>query len=341
MRPRPNFLQIEIPLSFDMNYKSKRLRNSDFLIALGVILVAIIGSVLSIIFADGMMKLYQTLGILFVAFNVVRFMILKERYYKKQKEKLRLNENTFNSNLFWGIYEISPKFPFFARYQNGWKSIFVRLEKDIIIGKEDDNEYQHYEAIANALRQTHKREIEYFYIDYMDIVGEDKRIDNLFDMVDKSKNEDLKEVLTHIFNNVEVKMQGAYATYDVYAFFYKGREKVFWEELKKVMDYFMGANYTNYKVLDEEEISKLAETVLNLNNFSVKKAYENVFETSMQSSFIKPIWIEKNNERKNLNKTQEELEQEREIKEERKKMEKKVKKKRKRKGEDEIVDLFK
>ena len=102
------------------------------------------------------------------------------------------NNYIFSYNLFWNIYEINDAFPYFVQFVNGLKGVFVIFDKDIVVGKEDDADFNHYEALAEAYNQLAKRDIEFMHIDYMDTVGQDSRLDLLFDNAAYIENEDLK-----------------------------------------------------------------------------------------------------------------------------------------------------
>ena len=124
-------------------------------------------------------------------------------------------------------------------------------------------------------------------------------------------------------------MQRSYASYDVYCFMYNGKEELFWDELQVIIEHFNQANYIRHRVLGKEEIGELVKSVMNLDRFSVNRASEKLFEEVGGTSYIRPIWIERKDERKILNKTREELEEERAVSEVEKEVKAELKKKKK------------
>lgn len=348
MRPDKNDAYIQIPVTFDSSSKPGGLTNDKFILAF-IIMGVWLAVAIIVCFTE--MELMSKVGLdlvsFILAFTFSRYVVLREHYFMKRKNDLVEKDYKISYSNFWNIYEITNTYPYICRYANGLKAIFVMFEKDVIVGKEQDNEYYHYEAIAEAYLQMAKRNIDCMHIDYMDTVGKDSRIVGLFDIASKSENPILGDVLTRIFDNVEGIMQSSYASYDVYCFYYGGKEELFIDELEVVINAFLEANYLRYTILDKEMIGELVKSIFNIDKFSVNFASEKLFSDIGSTSYLKPIWVERNGERKILNKTREELEEDRKTREAEKDLRKsKIKQKgssgrmlRKLKDEEE-VDLF-
>lgn len=313
--PRKRSPVIEIPVTFDSASKPGGLGNDKFYLALIVFGVWLFLAIVSL-FVDITIfqKIMYILGSFILATLIVRFLIMREPYFFKKREELLKNDFKFPYSTFWNIYEITNNYPYICRYVNGLKSIFVVFDKDVIVGREDDNDYNHYEAISEAYLQMYKRGIDCMHIDYMDTVGKDERVLSLFDLAENVENQNLKEVLTRIYDNVEDIMQHSYASYDVYCFFYNGKDELFLDELEVVINAFLDANYIRYRILNKEEIGLLVKSIMNIDKFSVNYASEKLFTDSGGTHYLKPIWVERNGERMILNKTREELAEEEKVK---------------------------
>lgn len=347
MIPQKNSPIVQIPLTFDYRSKPAGLSNDKFLLSALVIGVWFFASIAFMFTGTTIMNkiLFIICSFIIVMF-VTRICIMREYYFKKKREELVEKDYQYPYSMFWNIYEVTNSYPTICRYANGLKSMFVVFDKDVIVGKEKDNEYYHYEAISEAYLQMYKRGIECMHIDYMDTVGKDARVKSLFDMADNSQNPDIKEILTRMFNNVEDIMQHSYASYDVYCFFYNGKDELFMDELDVVINAFLEANYIRYRILNKEEIGELVKSVFNLNKFSVNYASEKLFSDIGGVSYLTPIWVERGNERKILHKTREEIEAERKVREVEKSLRSSRKKPRgvdkatRRMQEEEDIDLF-
>lgn len=342
MRPKLNDDRVHIPLTFDV-FSGGSINDSGrglwFMLLTGVWLFI---STLVLLYAYSWNKLYIFLVLTFVYVQVSRYVIFRERYYKKKRQELIDNKFLFDHSVFWDIFDISEYYPYFVSFRNGERGVFIQFDKDAIVGKDTDASFYHYEAIANAYKQMASRNIRCMHIDYMDIVGRDKRMDNLFDVAQNIQNEDLKRVMVRIYSNMQDVMNNSFASYDVYCFIYKGPDNIFWDDMQAVLRQFQSANFIRYRVLKKDEIGLLAQVLNNLTSFSANRACEEVFKATTNVDYLRTIWVEKNGEKKIINRTKEEIQEARRIEEvERNTRRNKRKKLFKRNKKDETdIDLF-
>lgn len=343
MQPKKGSDILQIPITFDTKGGNRASVSARPLWVFLALLLWFLSSLFVFIAASGFLKVgYPILSFIGVTY-IIRFIIVRERYFKSKRKELMEKEYMFNHSVFWNIYEIRNRYPHIVSFGNGLKGVFIAFDKDVIVGKDNDYDYYHHEAIANAYQQMEKRQIECMHIDYMDTVGKDERLQDLFSRSERIVNKDLRKVMTRIFAHIERKMNRAYASYDVYCFYSKSREDLFWDELQVVLQYFGQANYIRHRVLDRDDISMLVKSIMNIEDFSVNRANDNLFKELNQSEHIRPIWVENSDTgRTILNKTLEEIAEVKRVQ----KSEKKLKKVRKNKGlfkkqvEEEEIDLF-
>ena len=316
MIPDEDSYTVSIPVTFDVRTKPAGLGNDKFILAIVVMLVWLATVIIAFFTkAELISIILYIIGSFIVCFWAARYLILRESYFKARRNELVEHNFQYPYSQFWNIYEIDNGYPHVCRFANGMKAVFVRFDKDVIVGRETNNEYIHYEAISEAYLQMHKRGIECVHIDYMDTVGKDDRVNGLFRMAGESENPDLSEVLTLLFDNVSAIMEHSYASYDVYCFYYQGKEDLFLDELEVVIESFMDGNYINYTFLDKEGINDLVKSIFNLNRFSSNYACDKLFSDLGGSHYITPIWVERGKERKILNKTLEEKAAEKAVRE--------------------------
>lgn len=307
MKPQKNSYTVRIPLTFDGVFRNKVLNKNRYFVSLSLFLFWILLSIFSLIFGEIIVKLLFPPISFVILTLIIRFLILNEFYYAEKKQELEDNEYYYNTNTFWGIYEILPQYPYMCKYSNGLKSVFVLLEKDVVVGKDSDNEYNHYEAVAEVYRLVSKANIEMIHIDYMDTIGKDNRVSKLYDSVNETKNKDLKNLMTRIYDNVEQVMATTYASYDVYCFMSYGKEDLFWDEVQSILGVFRLANYKNVKLLNKQGIGELTKNLMNLEKFSVNIAIEDLFSSNLATLYIRPISVENNGVVTKLNNTLEEI----------------------------------
>ena len=340
MQPKRGTDIIEIPITFDNRGGNRTSVQAKPLWAFFIFLFWLLSTIFAVVVTDGFWATAYPIISFIILSYVVRFVIVRERYFKKKRKELVENEYMFNHSLFWNIYEISSKHPYIASFGNGMKGIFVAFDKDVIVGKDDDYDYFHHEAIANAYQQADKRGIEWIHIDYMDTVGKDERLKSLFAQAEMASTDDLKRVLTKTYDHIEYTMNRVYASYDVYCFYSTGRDDLFWDELQIVLQYFSKANYIRYRLLNRDSISELVKSLMNIDDFSVNRANDNLFKELYQGQFIRPIWVEADGNRTVMNKTLEEIAEAERVRKAERKVKRKGNKVFKKKQEEPEIDLF-
>lgn len=315
MIPERGDTEVAIPVTFDIQGHRDNLSIRKMVLGLFFVFLALIAMILLFIFATDELKPQLPLVVFFGTFYFVRIFFLKEWKYKKKQRELREREYKFNTRVFWGIYSINEYYPFICSMASGYKAIFVAFDKDVIIGREADADYDHYEAIANAYAVMFKKNMWCVHIDYADTVGKDDRLDSLFKNLTETENKDLRNETVRLYDYVQTYMYRSYADYDVYAFFYDGRDEAFWDDLQPVINALSEANYVRNRILSREEIGELCMSLMNLNEFSTTRATESVFLANTRGgNNIKVIWTEKDGERKIINRRREEIEDERRVK---------------------------
>ena len=350
MRPRLGDTSIVLPITFD--YSGGR-KDKDKSLKLWSIILGIIGLILAIgtLFSEQAfyIKIPLAIGIV-VGFSLfIRFALLKEWDKKEALKGMLSSDYKRKYRDFWGIYKVENTHPYYCRFRNGRSGLYIRLNKDVILGKYAESEYQHYEAIADAYNLAGAGKVMMVHIDYMDNVGTDERLEESFISLEDVSNPDLKDLLTDIYSYQQSNLNRRVTTFDVYAFMWTGNDITAWNTISRILNCFLEANYRSYQILNERDLRELTKVVFNLNDFSVTDASAHAFESTGTSS-ITPISLtdaggnvtvinkttkEKAEERKA--KLAEQEAQRREL--ERRKKDKKSKKSKK-KNENENIDVF-
>lgn len=344
MRPVKGDTSITLPVTFDYNGGGSEYSKTRKLWA---IIVSVIGILASLIMLFGgknifIVKLFFSLVILFVFSIIVRFVILKEAKIRNRMSRITSEDYKREYRDFWGSYSIEEDYPYYVHLKGGREVLFVLYEKDVIIGKEKDAEFNHYEAIGDALNLLGSMGITFYHIDYMDTVGSDDRLDNCFEKLSSVVNPDIRALLTDVYTNLQSTMEENVTTYDVYAYTFKGSESSFWYNIQKVISCMLDANYSSFKILNTNYHRLLVQSLLNLLDFSVNTAEVESF--SKTKGIIPISVVTYNGEETIFNKTSEEKKQDLKNKskeQELKKLEQKRRKKKKVESvSDNDIDLF-
>jgi hypothetical protein len=268
--------------------------------------------------------------------------MLKEGKRKEAYKGLIAKDFERDYKDFWGIYNVEDIHPYYCRFRNGKSGLYIRLNKDVILGKYSESEYQHYEAIADAYNLAGAGRVQMVHIDYMDNVGTDERLEDSFSSLEDVSNPDLKDLLTDIFSYQQTNMNRRVTTFDVYAFLWTGNDITAWNTISRILNCFLDANYRSYEILNERSLRELTKAIFNLNDFSVSDASSYAFETTGHSSITPISLVDEEGNVTIFNKTLEEKEAERkamlEAQEAQRKEMDRRKKNKKKKNKNEVTE---
>ena len=311
MRPEMGDITMEIPISLEYSGGRAEGRRGRIIwtVALGIIAVILFFIIITRDM-NFIAKLLLALGIDYVILLVVRFILWKEKTIRKYYKALDKVDYKLEWQDIWGIYDIEETYPYCVRYRNGMSGIFVQMNKDVILGKYHEAEYEHYEAIGDAYNIAGSSGLNMCHIDYMDNVGSDYRLQESFKDLLEVKNPEVRDVLTDVFSHLQQQMNNRVTTFDIYVFTYRIGDKNAWAAIQRILACLLDANYVNYRVLDKDDIRDLAKALFNLKEFSVNEASVETFNNSITNT-IKPIKIiHSDGSEEILNKTSKEKEYE-------------------------------
>lgn len=349
MQPQLGDTSITLPITFDYSGGRKDKNKS---IRIWAIIISVIGVIVAVGVLFGKNEFYikvpLSIAIFYGVLLIIRYLFFKEGKRKEDYKAMIDNDYEVSYQEIWGIYSIEDVHPYYCRFRNGKSGVYIRLNKDVILGKYSESEYEHYEAVADAYNLAGAGKVQMVHIDYMDNVGSDERLEESFIAIEGVSNPDIKDILTDIYSYQQSNMQRRVSTFDVYAFLWTGNDITAWNTIIRILNCFLDANYRSYQVLDERELRELTKSIFNLNDFSVTDASATAFNTDDTAS-IKPISItdEEGNVRV-INKTSAEkaeerkLHQEEEIATQRELLRRKKEKKKKKTSEESDVynDIF-
>lgn len=292
MTPQQGDYSINLPITFDYKGGRGQEKKGKVVITLITVFVTIIMCV-GLITNDGLelyLKLIYTFGVFYIGLFILRFIVFRELWYSDIYEGLKESDYELKLEQIWQIFDIDFNYPYVCYFRNGYKGIYVRMEKDAITGKPDSNMFDHYEAIGDAYNVAHSLNMNIVHIDYMDNVGNDARMQKLYDDLVFIENPDMQEMMIDIYSNLQDEMSRNYSSFDIYLFLTRDDVSNFVYNIQAVCNRMLGGNFITYKVLDRFEISRVCTALLNLHDFSVVDACENILQ-GVSSVGIIPISV--------------------------------------------------
>lgn len=292
MQPMPEDNFISIPITFD--YKGGRNENKKNKIILTAVIIIIELILVIGIAVNGSMEIWKKLlvivGIVYICLLLLRYFVFHELYYSDIYEALKEVNFMPNVTMIWKIFDVDYTYPYVAYFKNGVKGIFVKMEKDAVTGKGGNARFDHHEAISEAYNRAHSLNMDIRHIDYMDNVGNDSRLQDLYDNLKEVSNPDMEEMLIDIYSNLQDEMSLNYASFDIYLFLTRDRLDNFIYNIQTICNTMLGGNFITYRVLNRTDIRTVCMALFNLHDFSVTGACEEVLNGEHHRGII-PIQL--------------------------------------------------
>lgn len=304
MKPELGDTTVSLPVTFD--YHGGRVAERKH-IWLQAIVTVVLVLFLCILVFQASKPLYLRLiivgVIIFATQWFLRFVTFKEAIYSNAYERLKEDDFTPSTSTFWGIFDIDNEYPYIAHFKSGISGVFVMLEKDVIVGKPETIMYDHYEAISQAYNTAAHNNIGMVQIDYMENVGNDPRLRQMFAELNNCNNQEMRDMMLSLYSHLQEEMSLNYASYDVYLFYCRGKTDNLWYNSTLVLNDLLNGNYLSYKALDIEGVRKSCMGLFNLEDFSAVDACNKAFDNSNYRGIVPIELMRVDGESVKLNKT--------------------------------------
>lgn len=282
--------RVYVPVTID--YSAGRIQNVKSRILWAVLglfgtLVLTLGFLLSD--SSLLVKVPLSMLIFYAGTWVVRFPILGEHKYRKELMNRQKNDYKVEMSNFWGIYRVDDAGVCYFR--NGYAGYFVMLEKGAILGKTDEEEFGHYQAMTNGYNIIATSGMRVAHIDIMDFIGSDARLVSALRRVADYDNPNLRGIVEDIFRDLQDQAENTVTSHDIYLFMYKGPEYELERKIEKVLNCFMDSDtgYRSYQFLGARDIQMVARAMFNLHEFSIVDAKRKSFKFKEGKPRIEPL----------------------------------------------------
>lgn len=310
--PNETDMSVRLPVTFD--YSGGRSDNSKTNVLTALILTAISITLAVLIATNSEGELWARIlipiAIVVVLVWVLRMFIFHEMVYSDAYERLQEVDGCVGIESFWDIFEIDYQYPYICHFRDGRKGIFVKLERDVVTGKGNDVLFKHYDAISDAYNIASRLKLNMCHIDYMDNIGNDPRLSNMYNTINDCENSELRDIMLSVLGNLQDEMLREYTSYDVYLFTMRGRSEDLWSAVDEVVSVMLLGNFITYRVLDIEGIRSTCMALLNLEDFSAVEACDSIFSGRRFGGIVPISVVHSDGTVDKLNKTQEEIRQE-------------------------------
>lgn len=292
LRPRVGDEEVLLPITFD--YKGGRSESVKARRILAIVLgVSTFALDLFILFLGKSSFLYKVFIITVISIIisfVIRYLVLREYKYRNLYYEQMDSDYKLDTKDIWGIYDITDEDSGIriAHFRSGMIGAFIALEKYVVVGMTNEDEFQHFEAISDAFKSAAQNKAIPIHIDYMSHDGKDSRIQKMYEDLAECKNPELKHLMNRVCANLEELVSYETTTFDVYVLLMNSYNPNYRGAILEFTDLLRQANYTGFNYLSDKEMRDITKDLFNLKDFSVVEAEKEALSYSIKS-MLSPI----------------------------------------------------
>lgn len=227
-------------------------------------------------------KIFVYIGIALVSQYVIRIFILEEKYYYKMYQKMKSNSITTPA-IFWGIANIKEtEDGAVAIYSDMKIGVFVRLERDTIVGKPEQFKEQHYDAVSDFYRELNLRNYKFVQLNIMEQAGKDPRLQHLDELVSKTDNKNLAKIMEMQVGYIKNITRATLFESD-YFFIYTeemNRSDRIAPDVIDCVYTILDGGFISYRILSTKEILDLVKDIYSVKYFDYTEATLSLFKNS-------------------------------------------------------------
>lgn len=268
-----------IPTSIDRNtgVEDSRLDTGQVFI-LGVIGVIDVLVILSLI-GNSYRLLFNT--ICWAIFIIVNLIVLDRAIIKSNKYKALIEKieeySKVRPDFLWDIINIdSYTDSSMVEFYDGRSGVFVRLDRDTLIGRDENFKEEFYDSISDVYRELNSRNYEYVVINIMDSAGKDKRLDELDEVIDMANkyNEALGDIMRMQIDYIKKLTENNLYEEEILFICTRKREvrEYFIDDVESILGRLVGNGYIGFSILNEDDIKDFAKYIYGVREFDIKSA---------------------------------------------------------------------
>ena len=282
-----------IPMNVDGGYYFDTNFIDSFKVAVIIILlfVAVAGSAwINSWYTAGIVKLIAYILMFFIIQLIVRYYILEEKYYFRMYNAMKKSSIT-ETDIVWDIASIRDfedgAVVIFSDMRVG---VFIRLERDTITGKDKDFRETHFDAISEFYKEMNNRQYQFVQLSIMEQAGNDPRIDTLDELVLKSDNANLAELIEMQVGYIKILTRSTLYESDYFLIYTEqvSKSDIILEDVNDIATLLMDGAYLGHRVLREKDILDLHKEIYGIRYFDYNRATMRVF-SNINTPLEKPF----------------------------------------------------
>jgi len=254
------------------------------------VVVLIILLIISVLIISALASANATFGgyataiglMLFIYQFIIRYFIFEEKYYYKIYKKTKLYKNPTPA-IFWDIASFrDTEEGSIIIYSDMKVGVLVKLERDTIIGKDDDFRETHYDALSDFYRELSIRNLNLIQLNLMEQAGKDNRLNYLNKIITECDNENIRKLLELQLGYIKTITRETLYESD-YVLIYSNKpdaiDYIINEAVESLYHLLDGA-YNRFEIMHSRDIKEMVKDLYCVNYFDYNEAIMNLFKQS-------------------------------------------------------------
>lgn len=222
------------------------------------------------------------IGLTFIDQLLLRYIIFQEKYYYSiWKRDKRYGDP--KASIFWNIssYKRTGVGDIMV-YSDLKLGCFLELEKDTIIGREQDSMEKHFDAWSEFYKHVHLLGYKYVQMNIMEPAGKDIRLDELADIASNSKNEGVRTVLEYSTGYMKEISRATLNEKDYILIYTTQTNKMnsIINDVQEVSSHLLDGAYASVRIMTAQEVYQLPKELWNVGYFDGIEAQMDVYKHS-------------------------------------------------------------
>ena len=216
------------------------------------------------------------IGLIAVNIFLIRKFIIEENYYLRMYEKQKQYE-VAEPSIFWGVNIQNDKVLYFL---DGKMGVIVKMERDTIVGKDEDFREKHYDAWSEFYKELNLHKLKRVQMNLMDTAGDDPRFKELDKLVIGAKfNSNLKELVERQIGHIKARARNTLFEDDYFLIYVENY--IPYEDLMQSVHECLGklmkGAFVGYRVLDRTALNELFKSEFDIKYFNEDNASISIY----------------------------------------------------------------
>lgn len=226
--------------------------------------------------------LITLVGLTFINQLLLRYIVFQEKYYYSIWRRDKRYGDP-KASIFWNIssYKRTGVGDIMV-YADLKLGCFLELEKDTIIGREQDSMEKHFDAWSEFYKHLHLLDYKYVQMNIMEPAGKDVRLDELADIASNSKNEGVRTVLEYSTGYMKEISRATLNEKDYILIYTNKTNKMsnIINDVQEISAHLLDGAYASVRIMTAQEVYQLPKELWNVGYFDGIEAQMDVYKHS-------------------------------------------------------------